>query len=546
MPSKADPFEVAEQQGWASWIRTDADRKAVELGYYFDAPAAARVKDFFSRFLRHSKGKWARQPFELMDWQYNDVLGPIFGWKRPDGKRRFKWAYVEIPKKNGKSTMGAGIGLYMLVGDGEGGAEVYSAATKKDQADIVHSEAIRMVDKSPGLSKHLKLNRATKVISYLEQEAKYAALASDSAGTEGINPHCVIIDELHAWKDRTFWDTLRYGDVARDQPLMFVITTAGVFDVESVGWEQHEYARKVLAGDVDDLEYFSYIRGADPEDDVTDPAVHEKANPSYGVTIKPEEILKSANTALEKRSELNTFKRYRLNIWVQQLKLWLPVDKWDACECDIDWSDVQEPVVVGLDLSSKLDLTALALVGKYRDGYACRMEFFAPKERAYDRQKKDRVPYLQWSEDGYINLTEGNVVDYKAIRRRINEIGKTTDIAEVAFDPWNATQISTELGEEDGFTMVQMRQGYGSLSEPSKVLEACIANCTMYHEPNPVMRWMIGNVACKTDPAGNIKPDKENSSDKIDGPVALITALGRLIQQPEQMDVYSTRGVMMV
>src|SRR5215831_5309752 len=282
---------------------TPADEAALAEGCTFHAASAERVRQFFRSFLRHSKGQWAGKPFELLDWQFTDIIAPLFGWKRADGSRRFRRAYIEVPKKNGKSTLASGIGLYLLVGDGEPGAEVYSVAADRYQANIVHGEAIRMVRASPGLSSRLELNRTTHNISFPKLSAWYRSLSSEANTKEGLNAHGLIIDELHAWKGRGLWDALRYAGRSRRQPLLFAITTAGD-DMDSICREQHDYAKGVLSGEILDTRFFAYIRraaaiaeGDREDDDWADPAIWHKANPSLGVTIDPGEFARDVEEA---------------------------------------------------------------------------------------------------------------------------------------------------------------------------------------------------------------------------------------------------------
>ncbi len=534
----------AKADGWARWVRTPSDERAVYEGCVFDEGRANHVREFFDRWLRHSKGEWGGKPFDLLDWQWVDLIAPIFGWIRADGFRRIQKSYCEIPKKNGKSTLGAGVGIYMLIGDGEPGAEVYSAATKRDQAAIVHGEATNMVRSSLQLFKRLRINESTKTITHTQSRSKYAALSADAKGSEGLNTHCLIIDELHAWKDRAFWDSLRYGYAARRQPLTFIITTAGVCDKESLCWREHSYAERWLAGEVEDTEYHAYVRAADSEDDITDPAVHEASNPSYGVIISPREIAKAAADAEEKPSELFSFMRYRLNIWTDSAIQWIRMDKWDACETAIDLAKLEgRPCYAGLDLATTTDTTALVLVFPDADGsFDVVPYFWVPEEKARERSKRDGVGYVEWERSGFIEFTPGNVTDYGFIRARLNELGERFDIREIAFDPWNATQLATQLGEEDGFEMVKFRQGYVSMSEPSKALERLYLSGNLRHDGHPVLRTHMKNACIRTDPAGNIKPDKEKSTERIDGAVGTIMALGIALVHQNDF-VYNDRGI---
>lgn len=543
-PKLPQLLATAKREGWAQYVRTEADERAVLNGCRFDAAAADRVVKFFS-FLRHSKGQFAGKPFDLQTWQSEDIIRPLFGWKRASGTRRFRHAYIEIPKKNGKSTMCAGIGLYLLVGDQEPGAEVYCAAADREQAAIVYNEAANMVEASPPLSARLTVRRSVKTIGYPGTRSLYKCLSSEAASAEGKNIHGLIFDELHAQGTRELWDTLRYGGAARRQPLMVAITTAG-YDRHSICWEQHDYAKKVLESVIPDDEFFGYIAAAGEEDDWTKPETWRKANPSLGITMNEEGFAADCREAQESPAKENSFKRYRLNIWTEQAVRWLRMDRWDACGvAPVDPAALKgRRCYAALDLSSTTDITALVLL--FPDdagGYQLLVFFWVPAENARERERRDRVPYMQWIKEGHIEATAGDVIDYDVIRRRINELGELYDIEELAIDRWNATQITTQL-EGDGFTMIPFGQGFASMSAPSKELEKLVLGGKIAHGRNPVLRWMATNVSAKGDAAGNLKPDKETSTERIDGIVATIMALGRAMVRPERKTVYETRGVL--
>ncbi|MCC7424456.1 MAG: terminase large subunit [Planctomycetaceae bacterium] len=508
----------------SEWIRTSADERFVSNGGWFDLAAAERVRTFFTKFLRHSKGEWAGRPFELLPWQWRDIIGPLFGWKRPDGTRRYRRGYIEVPKKNGKSQMFSGLSLYLLAGDKEPGAEIYSAAIDRDQASIVYNEAANMVESSPELQSRLQVVRSTKRIVFHHNRSVYRALSADVPAKEGLNAHAVLIDELHAQKSRELWDTLRYAGASRRQPLHLAITTAG-FDRHSICWEQHDYAAKVLDGTIDDPSFFAFMAAASMEDDWTDPEVWRKANPGFGITISAEQFAEDCREAQESPAKENSFRRYRLNQWTEQETRWLSMEKWDACGTPLDDLDGKE-CFGGLDLSSTTDISAFVLVFPVDDGYDVLPFFWVPEEGARVRERKDRVPYSQWIRAGLIEATPGEVVDYDVVRKRIEELGKRFQIREIAIDRWNATQLATQL-ESDGFEMVAFGQGYASMSAPTKRLEELILCRKISHAAHPVLRWMAGNVAIEKDAADNWKPSKNRSRERIDGIVALIMALDR-------------------
>ena len=535
-------------------VRLACDRQARDLGrqnandfpYYFDAEAAALAVEFVEAFCRHSKGEWAGTQVALEPWQ-KFVLAVIFGWKRAkDGLRRYKTAYLEVARKNGKSTLLAAIGLYLLVADNEPGAEVYSAATKKDQARIIFDEAVRMVGASPELKTLVRSFRNNMHV--LETHSKFEPLSADEHSLDGLNIHGGLIDELHAHKTRAVYDVLETATGSRRQPLIFNITTAGVAFPNSICLELRNYGEKVLAGILDDESFFAAVFTIDEGDDWTDPAVWVKANPNIGVSVKEDDLVSKCRKAKETPSAQNNFKTKHLNVWVNSRSKWVPVERWDACREDFDLQELQgRECYAGLDLSTTTDISALVLVFPWGEGvYRVLPFFWVPKENADLRARRDRVPYPQWIKDGHIDATEGNVIDYDGVRLTIRELAKVYKIKELAADPWNATQILQQLQEQDGFQVYEMRQGFVSMSAPMKQLEVLVTSGRLRHDGNPVLRWMFDNVSVKTDPAGNIKPDKDKSAERIDGVVGLIMGIDRAVLRKTEVNPYADGGVFAV
>jgi phage terminase large subunit-like protein len=528
MADLAQKLADACAAGWMEWIVSEADERAVSEGCWFDLKAAERVRTFFRQFLRHSKGQWAHQPFELLDWQWRQIVAPLFGWKRADGTRRFRRGYIEVPKKNGKSTLFSGLSLYLLAGDGEQGAEVYSAAVDRDQASIVYNEAANMVEASPALSSRLRVVRSTKRIVFQKTRSFYRGLSADVPAKEGLNAHAILIDELHAQRSRELWDTLRYAGASRSQPLHLSVTTAG-FDRLSICWEQHEYATHVLSGLIHDSAFFPYISAAAQDDDWTDPEVWGAANPSFGITINQDQFAEDCQEARESPAKENSFRRYRLNQWTEQDVRWINMEKWDACAgitADLD----KKECFGGLDLSSTTDLTAFVLVFPAEGWFDVLAWFWVPEEGAKRRERRDRVPYSQWIRDEYIEATPGEAIDYDRIRQKVKELGEQYFIRSIAIDRWNATQLSTQL-DGDGFEIVAFGQGFASMNWPTKKLEEIVLSGRLRHGGNPVLRWMAGNASLETDAADNWKPSKKKSRERIDGIVALIMGLERASTQ---------------
>jgi phage terminase large subunit-like protein len=521
------------------WNPVPLDPETGEEG----TPPADHAIEFFG-YLKHSKGEWAGQAFELSLWQ-KFIIGSVFGWMRADGTRRFQTAYVEVARKNGKSTMLAGVGLYLFVADGEAGAEVYSSATKKDQAKIVWGEAERMVKASPSLRSRVGCHRNN--LHIVGTASKFEPLGADSTTLDGLNAHGNIVDELHAHRDRGVWDVLVTSMGARRQPLTFAITTAGTYDPESIGWELHDHAVKVTEGALEDDSFFAYVAAIDDEDEEwSDPEIWIKANPNLAVSVKPEYMARMCQDALNKPSFTNTFLRLHLDRWTQQVKRWISMEKWNAIKSIVDATALRGRACWGgLDLAQKLDIAAFVLAFPRDDGGLDLLpRFWCPEATVMERSKKDRVPYDAWVRDGYLIATPGEVIDYDFIQAEIKELGEQYGIQEIAFDPWAALQLATKLGETDGFTMVATRQGYQTLSEPSKEFERQVVAGKLGHGDNPILRWMASNVAKTEDPAGNIKPDKSKSREKIDGIVAAIMAIGRASLHTQAKEPpYETRGI---
>ena len=512
----------------------------------YNAALAQQAIDWFPRYLVHTKGRWAGVPFELLDWQ-KEVIGKLFGTVKKDGTRQFKRVYVEIPKKNGKSELAAGIALKLLFSDKEPGAEIYSAAADKDQASIVFNVAAEMVRHSSALSKRCKIIDSTKRIFH-NNGSFYRVLSADAHTKHGFNVHGVIFDELHAQPNRELYDVLTLGSGdARRQPVFFYITTAG-YDRHSICWEVHEYARKVRDGIIEDPSFLPILYGAEDDDDWTSEAVWKKCNPSIGETITLENVREACKAAQESPAQENAFRQLRLNQWVKQESRFLPMKHWDACPMMDDLDLDGDEMYAGLDLASTSDIAAFVMLHPDDDGfYDVIPHFFVPEDTIRERGKRDGVPYEVWVDQGFITATPGNVIDYKAIRKHITDMGERYQLKEIAYDRWNASQLVQDL-VDDGATMVPFGQGFASMGAPTKELLTLVLSHKLRHNGNPVLRWMADNMVVRRDPAGNIKPDKEKSTEKIDGIVALVMALDRAIRHEGDggASVYETRGVLTI
>lgn len=504
----------------------------------------------FIQALRHTSGIWDGQPFELIDWQER-IIRDVFGVLKTNGYRQFNTAYIEIPKKNGKSELAAAVALLLTCGDGEKRAKVYSCASDKNQAKIVFEVAVAMVRKSPALTKRVKITESTKTLVYTPTESTYQVLSADVANKHGFNTHGVIFDELHTQPNRKLFDVMTKGSGdARMQPLYFLITTAGD-NTNSICYEVHQKAQDILSGRKTDPTFYPVIYGTAEADDWTDPKVWKQANPSLGITIGMDKVKAACESAKQNPAEENSFRQLRLNQWVKQSIRWMPMDKWDACAFAVDPESLRGRVCYGgLDLSSSTDITAFVLVFPpldEDDKYIVMPYFWIPEDNIDLRVRRDHVNYDLWEKQGFLKTTEGNVVHYGFIEAFIEELGTKYNIREIAFDRWGAVQMVQNL-EGMGFTVVPFGQGFKDMSPPTKELMKLTLEQKIAHGGHPVLRWMMDNIFIRTDSAGNIKTDKEKSTEKIDGAVATIMALDRAIRcgNDTSQSVYDNRGILFI
>lgn len=511
---------------------------------------AADYAVMFIESLCHTKGTWAGKPFELIDWQ-EQIIRDLFGVLKPNGYRQFNTAYIEIPKKQGKSELAAAVALLLLCGDGEERAEVYGCAADRNQAKIVFDVAVDMVRFCPALSKRVKILESQKKITYLPTNSSYQVLSADVANKHGFNTHGVIFDELHTQPNRKLFDVMLQGSGdARMQPLYFLITTAGN-DTNSICYEVHQKAIDIAEGRKVDPTFYSVIYGAAEDEDWTNPKVWKKANPSLGITVGIDKVKAACESAQQNPGEENAFRQLRLNQWVKQSVRWMPMDKWDACAFPVSEDDLEGRICYGgLDLSSTTDITAFVLVFPpldEEDKYYILPYFWIPEETLDLRVRRDHVPYDLWERQGTLMTTEGNVVHYGYIEKFIERLGEKFNIREIAFDRWGAVQMVQNL-EGMGFTVVPFGQGFKDMSPPTKELMKLVLEEKIAHGGHPVLRWMMDNIFIRTDPAGNIKADKEKSTEKIDGAIATIMGLDRAIRcgNDTGASVYDSRGLLFI
>ena len=474
---------------------------------------------FFEKHLTHAKGELGGKPFLLERWQ-KDYVRALFA--EVNGRRKVRTSLLAIPRKNGKSTLAAGIALRCLLED-EPGAEVYSCAASRDQARLVFDTARIAVEQSPTLSSLLKVYR--NAIVRESTHATYKSLSAEAGLQHGLSPHAVVFDELHV-SNREMWEVMLSGQGARRNPLTVALTTAG-YDRKSVCWEVWKYAENVASGAIKDESFLPMIFAAPIEADWKDEKVWAAANPNLGVSVKLDFLRSECARAIEMPTYENTFRQLYLDQWTEQDQRWLRMDHWaqgnGACPVDLAGRECW----AGLDLATTFDTTALVLLFPLDDGkFWVEPHFWIPSENAHQRERRDKVPYLTWQRQGHLKMTDGNVTDFEVVRRDIVNLASKYRIRGIGLDPWGSAHLGQQL-QGDGLPMSDFRQGYGSLSGPSKQLENFVVSGKLLHGGHPVLAWQASNVAIQQDSAaGNIKPSKAKSTERIDGIVSLVMAIG--------------------
>jgi phage terminase large subunit-like protein len=524
--------------------RNETDLKeASNRGLFFCEDSAYRVLKFFD-YLKHSKGEMAGKPIHLEPWQCWK-LSVVFGWKYEDTeKRRFKTIYDEVGRKNGKTTQLGGIGNYGLTKDGEGGPEIYAAATKRDQAKILFDESRRMVQQSAALRR--RLDNQQHAIINPRNFGKFVALSADGNTMDGLNPHFALVDELHAHKTSEIWDVLKSAFGARLQPLLWAITTAG-FNKNGICYEIRDYAIKVLQSLVDDDSFFGIIYTIDDDDDWQDENCWIKANPNLGVSVSLDYLREQAKQAAIMPTAKVNFVTKHLNVWVTGESLWCNVELWKKCAVDysLKWLEENKPleVYLGIDLANVSDLASIGGIAIMPNGrWKIFGKHYLPEEVVKEKMRKASVPFMHWHEKGWLTLTPGNVIDYNWIKNDLNWLMSNLNVKEIGFDRWNSSQLVNDMLEE-GAPMIAFGQGFGSMNAPMKELERRYLSAEIEHMDDPLLNWAMSNVVADQDAAGNIKPAKNKSSEKIDPAVALIIAVGRAMLVDDQTSIYETRGL---
>ena len=495
--------------------------------YVFDRKKADKAIRFICA-LRHTKCSATGNPFNLQPWQAF-LIAMLFGWRRKDGRLRFNKAYIEVARKNGKSELMAAIALYLLLVFGEPGAEIYSAATKRDQARLVFDAAVKMLKSLRLESNFIKNNTDIfrNKIYYETYDGKFQPLGRDHDSEDGSNPSCAIIDEYHAHKTSELLEVMESGMGSRDNPLLLIITTAG-FNIESPCYNYRQSVSNILKGDAIDDHTFACIWTLDEGDEWDDPNVWIKANPNLDISVKRDFLQSQVQQAKnEGPSKENGFKVKNLNIWVNSAEGWISGDVWKSSREKFTLDQLHgAPCFVGMDLATVRDIAAVCLFFPPReDGKLARLlwKFYVP-EAMLTQREDGKVNYKRWAQDGHLVVTQGNVIDYRHIIDDIVEISKVVQIVSLGYDSWNSKYVIPELGER-GVQCAPVSQYFSGLSEPMKYVERMAYSDQIHHNNNPVMDWMLGNVAVLKDTNGNIKPNKSKSADKIDGVAAMLNAV---------------------
>jgi phage terminase large subunit-like protein len=512
--------------------------------YRFDKAKAEKVCRFIE-LLPHIKGPKARlgEKIRLEPWQAF-ILTTVFGWVHRDtGRRRFRRVYIEVPRGNAKSTLSSGVALYMLAADGESGAEVYSAATTREQAKIVFGDAQAMAKRSPGLLRSLGVEVGSHAIVVERTASRFLPLSRDGQTQDGLNIHLAVVDEVHAHKTREVYDVIETGAGKRDQSLIWAITTAGS-NRAGIGYELRAYLVQVLnavlrswagcpfpiTGDAcEDDQVFGLIYTVDDGDDWTDPAVWRKANPNWGISVQPDYVEGLARKAMQLPSAQNNFLTKHLNVWVNADVAWMDMRAWDRCaDPALDLADFEgESCTIGLDLASKVDIAAkMRVFRRELDGVAHYYAFGAYYLPEAAVAESSNSQYAGWEIAGRLITTPGDVTDFERIKDDLIEDSRRFDVREIPFDPWQATQLAQQL-QAEGANPIEFRNTVANFSEPMKELEALVRQGRFHHDGDPVLAWMVSNVVCHTDAKENVYPRKERPENKIDGVVATIMALAR-------------------
>lgn len=516
--------------------------KRKDCSFYY-SPEWAKKACSFIELLPHVEGDWKNPLIVLESWQVFQLVN-IFGWrKKKDNTRRYDTVYIEVARKNAKSTLSSGIALFCFLYENETGPQVKCAATTGDQARIVFDVARKMVDKRPQLKSALMIETYKDSIICLRNGGSIKPINSKASTQDGLNPHCSILDELHAHSSRALFDVLRSARGARKNPLSLYITTAG-YDTNGVCYEQHSYVKKILESVIQDDSYFGMIYSVDIGDNPLDPTVWRKANPNYGVSVNPDELANYAAQAKILPRVLAEFLIKRCNYWTSAKNSYINMLAWQKCVGKVELETLKDvPCYGGLDLARVSDLAAWALTWKVGEQVKTYVRCYIPEARLIEMNEKKTLPYQQWVDEGWLVVTPGDVTDYAWIEKDIRDALDTYNIQAIAYDPWNATDLVNRLVEY-GAPMMIFRQGFQSYNPPMKEIERLVLSKLIEHGGNPVLAWCVSNMIARLDPNQNLAPDKAKSADKIDAIVALLMALGAMLSgaEAEGPSVYESRG----
>ena len=546
---------VATARSQSRWIRGVADEHAVRSGCRYNERLAEYVFRFFAESLCHTKGQWRGDPFELTEWQRENLIGPLFGWVRPDGTRRFRRSYVEIPKKNYKSTLAAGIGLYMLTGDEEAGAEIWSLGGDKNQARVVHDEAVAMAEASPKLAGLLKINHSSFNIAYPATGSYYRAVSAAPRGKHGPSLSCAISDEVHEWYGDELWKSIRYAFRARTQPLLFVITNAGN-NLQSLCYRQREKAKAILDGAAVDDDYFAMILSASRDEaegeinavkeGATELPIAARCNPGLGHVIQLRDLVQDIRDAIQTPSELPNLLRLTYGVWDTAVSPWLQTGDWEACGADYTADDLAgQECHEALDLSLTGDMSALSYIFPSEDEetgrntYRQLVHFWIPEKTAEER--KHLIDYRQWEKAGVLTIVPGAVISYTDVRAGIAEAHKRFQVKSFSYDPMYAIDTAQWVEEQyPDCEVVKFAQNIMTYAGPTAEYERLILGKALLHNKNPLLTWQASHCKVWTDSNRNKRPTKPKSGDirSVDGIVAGVMALARAWQPPEAPSAY--------
>lgn len=518
--------------------------------YRFDPWHAGDVCDFIEK-LPHVEGEWDYPTLILEPWQIF-ILASVFGWRRKsDGRRRFNTVYIELARKNGKSVLSSGVALYCLCCEGEKGPQIKTAATTGDQARIIFDVAKAMADITPELREAFDIETFANSVICNNNQGNIKPINAKASSQDGLNPHLSILDELHAHESRRLFDVLKSARGARKNPLSWYITTAG-YNAEGVCWEQRTLVTKILEGVFQGDHYFGVIYTLDIDDEnpkkSDDPFKQKnwrKSNPNLGVSIQLEEMREYAKEARFSPDSETEFKIKRVNIWVSAKSCWIPMEQWKLCNGKVDLREAEKADVVvgGLDLAATSDINAFVVAWIKKEILKLYCKFYVPEMQLRIRSSKGDIPYETWRKQGFLTVTPGNVANYAYIEKDIESLYGRLNIKEIAYDPWNASDLVNRLTEKD-IEMIEFRQGIPSYNAPMKAFERHIKGLTLAHGGNPVLNWMASNIIKREDVNENIAPDRKKSQDKIDGIVSAIMALGRLMAYEDPGEsIYETTTI---